>query len=368
MNLKIGQIIKRLRQEKEITQEQLANALFVSPQAISRWESGACYPDIESLPMLADVFSVSVDELIGYKLSEREEELSAIKKEIDRLSEVGNINERIAFARESLAKYPLDFEIKENLAVCLYFLWHDTDNTELLKEIENLSSSVIAECKDENTRYGAINLLVNLYADTKQSDKAKEIIKLLTPMKYCREFAMASGIGDGNTEIYIQDNIDKLADALGIAIRNYTLEDELPNDPTTWDKKIEMLNISNKIYSLIYGDNLMFYHGRLSQNYWLISTFEISQGKEEEALCSLEKMCYHTVECDKSYVNDHGKMYTSILTDKLVYPEPSKDFHELTEHSQCYYKLDRLQHKRYDVIRNNDRFIAIVKELEKNCK
>ena len=117
MNLKIGKIIKKLRQENEITQEQLASALYVSPQAISRWESGACYPDIESLPMLADVFSVSIDELMGYKLSEREEELIAIKKEIERLAEVGSIDERIAFARESMAKYPLDCEIKEN--ICL---------------------------------------------------------------------------------------------------------------------------------------------------------------------------------------------------------------------------------------------------------
>ena len=85
MNMKIGAIIKKLRTENNITQETLATALGVTPQAISRWESGGGYPDIELLPLLADFFSVSTDELLGYKLSEREAEIIRIKKEMARL-------------------------------------------------------------------------------------------------------------------------------------------------------------------------------------------------------------------------------------------------------------------------------------------
>ena len=56
MNIKIGAIIKKLRAENNITQETLANAIGVTPQAISRWESEGGYPDIELLPALAEVF------------------------------------------------------------------------------------------------------------------------------------------------------------------------------------------------------------------------------------------------------------------------------------------------------------------------
>ena len=87
MNLKIGMIIKKLRAENNITQDALATGIGVTPQAISRWESESGYPDIELLPVLADFFAVSVDELIGYRLSEREEELAGIKKEMNPLSE-----------------------------------------------------------------------------------------------------------------------------------------------------------------------------------------------------------------------------------------------------------------------------------------
>lgn len=363
MNVKIGAIIKRLRTEKHITQDTLATAMGVTPQAISRWESEGGYPDIELLPALADFFSVSIDELLGYRSSEREQELARIKQELDRLAEVGTVDQRIAYARNAFARYPNDYEIRDHLAVALYFSWEETRDEVLFGEIEGLLKTIVEECRDEDTRYDAIGTLIILYKETGQSDKVSELIRLLTPMKYCREFTLSWGIGDGNTEIYIQDEIDKLTDCLGTAISSYVLSEDLPNDPSTWDKKIQMLTLSNRLYEMIYGDNLMFYHVRLSRNYWLISTYQISQGKISDTLGSLERMCDHAVKYDMSFAADHGKHYTSILTDKLIYPEPGKDFHELTEHTNCYYMLDRLAHPRYDGIREEPRFVAVVERL-----
>lgn len=94
----------------------------------------------------------------------------------------------------------------------------------------------------------------------------------------------------------------------------------------------------------------------------------MSQGKWEDALASLEKMCEHAIAYDKAYACDHGKFYTSILTDKLIYPEPSKDFCELTEHTDCFHMLERLQNKRYDSIRDDARFAVITEKLGKDAK
>lgn len=187
-------------------------------------------------------------------------------------------------------------------------------------------------------------------------------------MKYCRESVLALGIRDGKTEFYKQDEINKLTDALEIALSNYNFEDLPQNDLSAWDKKIKVLTFSNQLYKMIYGDNLMYYHCRLSQNYWLISTYQVAQGKNDEALESLEKMCYHTIEYDKFYINDHGKYFTSIITNKLVFPKPNKVFHELTEHSECYRIVEKLEHKRYDFIRQNPRFIENIKKLNQYSK
>ena len=68
--IKINEQIAFLRKQKGLTPEELANALGVTNQAVSKWESAQCCPDIQLLPDLAKIFDVSIDELIGYKSTE----------------------------------------------------------------------------------------------------------------------------------------------------------------------------------------------------------------------------------------------------------------------------------------------------------
>ena len=63
--MEINEKLQELRKQKGITQEELAAALYVSRTAISKWESGRGYPNIESLKAIAKYFSVTVDELLS---------------------------------------------------------------------------------------------------------------------------------------------------------------------------------------------------------------------------------------------------------------------------------------------------------------
>ena len=67
-NLKIGEKIKSKRKELEYTQEELANILYVTKAAVSKWENGESYPDITLLPKIAQLFNITIDELFDYKL------------------------------------------------------------------------------------------------------------------------------------------------------------------------------------------------------------------------------------------------------------------------------------------------------------
>ena len=62
MNESLGSNIMRLRKQNDLTQEQLANGLGITYQAVSKWETGVSSPDIDLLPLLADIFEVSIDE------------------------------------------------------------------------------------------------------------------------------------------------------------------------------------------------------------------------------------------------------------------------------------------------------------------
>jgi orotate phosphoribosyltransferase len=64
----IGEKIRILRKNKNITQTQLANALSVSPQSVSKWENHLSVPDISILPVLARFFGITMDELFNYRL------------------------------------------------------------------------------------------------------------------------------------------------------------------------------------------------------------------------------------------------------------------------------------------------------------
>lgn len=63
--MEFSQKLQELRKQKGLTQEALAEALYVSRTAISKWESGRGYPNIDSLKALSKFFSVSIDELLS---------------------------------------------------------------------------------------------------------------------------------------------------------------------------------------------------------------------------------------------------------------------------------------------------------------
>ena len=81
MQLDLGNNIRQLRHRDKRTQEALADVLGVTSQAVSRWESGGSYPDMNLIPSIANYFGVSIDELFGYT-NNREQRIDALAAEI----------------------------------------------------------------------------------------------------------------------------------------------------------------------------------------------------------------------------------------------------------------------------------------------
>ena len=75
MKIKIGEKIKEFRARDGRTQNDLATAIGVSCQAVSRWEANGGYPDMEIIPAIANYFHVTIDELYGYH-GDREEKIA----------------------------------------------------------------------------------------------------------------------------------------------------------------------------------------------------------------------------------------------------------------------------------------------------
>lgn len=72
--MNLSENLKKLRREKNLSQEQLAKMINVSRQAVSKWESGKTYPDIDNLILLRDIFNVTLDDLIINESKIKDEE------------------------------------------------------------------------------------------------------------------------------------------------------------------------------------------------------------------------------------------------------------------------------------------------------
>ena len=68
--IKAGQLIRRLRSEKKLTQKQLADVLNVSDKAVSKWERGQGFPDVSLLRELSDVLGINAEKLLDGQLNQ----------------------------------------------------------------------------------------------------------------------------------------------------------------------------------------------------------------------------------------------------------------------------------------------------------
>ena len=118
MKLYISENIKKLRQSKGMTQEELADRLGVSFQSVSRWENGVSYPDIELIPEIACFFEVSTDVLMGIEKATVEQNLASDLKKI-RMDEFNSKEEKLEYLREMHRKYPHDAETLIHLIYAL---------------------------------------------------------------------------------------------------------------------------------------------------------------------------------------------------------------------------------------------------------
>ena len=118
MLLKLHESIKRLRKEKGMTQEKLAEVLGVTVGAVSKWENGNNTPDIVTLMMLADFFEVSVDVLLGYDISSKK--VKDIVERINAFTLEHRFDEAESCAAEAMTRYPHNFTVIYSAAMMFH--------------------------------------------------------------------------------------------------------------------------------------------------------------------------------------------------------------------------------------------------------
>ena len=112
--MNLGNKIRELRRAINLTQEQLAASLNISPQAVSKWEMGASYPDMTMIPTLAAFFKVSLDELFDFDVKNIDKEIEDIRLESNKYF-WNNFEKAEQILLDGLKIYPASVQLKTEL-------------------------------------------------------------------------------------------------------------------------------------------------------------------------------------------------------------------------------------------------------------
>ena len=315
MKLTLGQKIKELRKRDGIKQEDLANVLGVTNQAVSRWEKDGSYPDMELIPAIANYFGVTIDELFGYE-NDRDKKIDSLEKQIKEMNSRNNgvdinIDECIALAREAIIEFPSNERIMHCLADVLYNAgyvrygeYHLIDDEGYnvydverhrgyaeWKEAMVIYEKLLKTLKAGETRHNVLTNLTQLYLNMGEHERALAAIES-APTIYGSYECLRINAFDGKRRAEAcGEALLKLIYASSKSIIGTMLSYEQNLTPT---EKAQSIHSAITLFDHICIDgNYGIYNSYIARMYTLLSLYLWLDGKPDEAFDVLDKSLVH---------------------------------------------------------------------------
>lgn len=370
MLIELSNNLKNLRRKKDLTQEQVAEFLNITPQSVSRWETAATYPDIEMLPLLGKFYGVSVDYLLGFDTEAINADIEQYKEKRQCLRNKGDMSAAYDLTREYYVKYPSDKFVMYAIVEDTYMKARNTvDDTEsehkFYNEAIELAKRHVTQVDDGNERCEYYKLIAYSYKWLSDLKTAMEYIKMLPDLWNCKETTAGLFYENKGRVNFYQDTIVQFADRMQSHIRQLA-DADYTNEatPYTFDERIEALKKINDVYDILFENgDFGFYHTRLYFTNRVIAACYANKKDVEQTLFYLDKSKYHAITFDNlSSVITH----TSLLVKN--YKMDSAEWSFSAQCNSCYELLDKLEHERYDFLRDNEKFFVITDELKLYAK
>jgi DNA-binding protein len=176
--MNIGNKIRELRKQRGITQEQLAESIGISFQAVSKWENNIALPDITLVPVLASYFGVSMDELFDFNLKKIEHAVRIITEKAYQYRE-SNPAESRRILEEGLKKYPENDILLNNL---LYVLDYSVKPDETIA----IASKLIEKTNQNDVKYDALRFLAYAYKAKGDLESAEAAIEQIPEIYFTK--------------------------------------------------------------------------------------------------------------------------------------------------------------------------------------
>jgi Predicted transcriptional regulators len=343
MNITINENLKKLRHDKGNTQEELANYLGISFQAVSKWERGDGYPDITLLPQIAAYYGISSDDLLGIGKMAQRKKIDEYWQKASELEKVGDKEKVAEVWKNALREFPNVLEVIYAHARTL------PDGEEKIRANERL---IRESTEDDDYYYSGVQALCYAYKSLGDIEKAKQYARRL-PIYYVTENQIMMGLLKGEEAVnHIQYNIMMLTDLIWLNVINLAREGDF-----TPREKIYMHEYVISLYRLMFdGEDFGYYYDRTTEMYCRISLNYALLKDEENTLKNLEASVEHTIK----YITMAPGKYTSPLTNRNGY-DSVRPHHA---QSAISWLLGETASPEFDFCRNNPRFTAVVDGLK----
>ena len=336
--MSIGTTIKKLRRDRNITQEQLAELLGVSTNAVSQWECDKTAPDISHLPVLANIFEVSADVLLEIDIakSKKQTEIKEFTAKCAELHSQGKTEERLKLCREMQKKYPNDETVRYNLMKVLKTGYVDESFDEIVMLGEQLLQSTNMEY-----RTGAIRGLCLTYLDKGDRAKALQYADMILPAEDLHVHVL-----EGNELVeHCQNYFWKVCDRMYLYMK-YLID--CKDAGYTHEEKHTMLKSLYDMFHIIFSnEDFGFYNDRLTRISFFMALESGKVGEFDRAIVELEKMVLY---CEK-FKNFTEINHSSLFVNKIKFSRK-----DISKHSE-----ETLGHAYLRYLNNNDNVFASIK-------
>ena len=293
MKINFGSNLRKLRIERNLTQENLADLLGVSFQTISKWERGDVYPDIATLPDIAKFFAISTDDLLGVDATSSEEKIIKIIETIDGIKTEAS-KEKTELIQKAISEFPADFRLQLRWMANLMFKNNGKDYVQVKSKILTIYNNIQNNCMDDPIRFRAkrymaqyYNALSEIHESGYSFSDVQSIVEQMPKLRDSQEFCKAFlYFQHPDRRMVIQDSLEEEISILHHGLVHYGVFNyEIPAK-----ERIKIAEITLKMHELLFDDGhygtqwlaVMYLNGYLAAFYY-------EAGEPEKTLVYLQK-------------------------------------------------------------------------------
>lgn len=361
MEINLKEKLRILRQQKNITQEALANHIGITPQSVGKWERGEGYPDITLLPKIAFYFDITVDELLCVDQIKIEETIKEYQKQSRIYKQSGENAKNLELWEKAYSEFPNDCRVIEGLMLAINRDAIFPCPKNKAERIIALGKELLEKSTDVNQREEAVQELCFTYNSIGDKENALYYAEMGGNFYVTRADLRAHVLeGEEGVEA-CQNYIMSAVSMITIMATNMVHKINFSHEEI-----IEIYRFSNDIIKLLFSDgNVGFHSIDISSNCFLIANEYAQMHDKQNTLNELEECVKYAVISAKLTDMD----YTAPLVNRLKHreSETSKNYfgNQCNIIIESLEKPDHASSKYFDFIRDDDSFKHLIAELKK---